>query len=87
MWEKGGFAKANSVLFDETDDKSSDGNNRKNEEENFRDFNRTSSDPAKTKDCSDKCNDQKNYRIVQHERLLGYENMHISGLRFFQNIA
>ena len=79
MWGIGEFAKANSVLFDKTDDKSSDGNNRKNEEENFRDFNRTSRNPAKTKDCGNECNDQKNYRIVQHERLLGYENMLVCG--------
>ena len=75
MWEKSGFAKANSILFDETDDKSNDSNNGKNEKQNFCNFNRTGSNSAEAKYCGNKCNYQKNYGIVQQEQLLECENI------------
>ena len=74
MWKKRRIGSKDSVLFDKTDDKSNDGNDCENEEQNFRNFNCASSYPAKAKDSGNECNQQKNHGIVQHERLFGYKN-------------
>ena len=60
-----------SAFSDKTDDKSYDGHDGENEEQDLCNFNCTSSNAAKAEKGSNKCDDQKNYGIVQHERFLG----------------
>ena len=59
-----------SVLFNQTDDKGNNCDDGKNKEQDFGNFNGARSDAAKAEKCSDKCDDQKNYGIMQHVRLL-----------------